>query len=180
MAFVSAVEAARDPEALVETLEALAECKDPEVKAALASNLRTPPWMLSLFALDRCKEVVLAAASNPGTPADFLQLLIKQVGHFTPEQQKQLHAAPNHPMDYLRELCRINHEVALRLARNPSTPMYLLADLAHVGDAELRKAVASNPNISRVLLGVLSCDPVLEVCEEAVANPRWRTRIAPW
>lgn len=177
MAFVSALEAARDPEALVETLEALAECKDPEVRTALATHPRTPSWMLGLFSMDHCKEVVLAAASNPGTPTNFLQLLIKQVGHFTPEQRRELQAALSHPLDYFQKLCQINHEVALRLARNPSSPTCLLADLAHVGDAELRKAVASNPNVSRVLLGILSCDPVLEVCEEAVANPRWRTRV---
>lgn len=145
---------ALNPSTLEATLEDLATDTN-KICQAVAANLKTPIYILEQLATYEYWEVRCRVAQNPNTPI----YLLKKLGK---DKSSDVYLGvlqnPNAPIDWLIEAFDRSEESGLiryTLAQNPSTPIYILAELARDYNTYICTEVASNPSSSPYILRVL-------------------------
>lgn len=147
---------ADNPDTDPDTLADLAGDRVDLVRSAVARNPHTSPDTLTRLADDPQKYVRAVVAKNPHTPQATLEAM--RVAANSPGPMfasdvavlgalaDNLNASPA----LLRRLVKsntISGSVGERVARNPNTPVDLLAELSHSSSRYVRQAVAAHPNL---------------------------------
>ncbi|MEM7554681.1 MAG: hypothetical protein AAF378_11360 [Cyanobacteria bacterium P01_A01_bin.84] len=170
--------------------------KTHNLRLFIAENPNTPANLLQELAQDSRGDIQKAIAQNPGTPGFVLGELAKNPVHDilivrhsnTPEETREKilwrlafneqlsirrfvaqHEAT--PKQILVQWARTSPEVRPWVAKNTSTPVHILEELAKDPLIQVRVHVAKNPNSSNIILERLAKDWYSEVREAVASNP---------
>jgi len=159
--------AATDDACSREVLGRLARDSDDSVRAAVATNPRTPLPILEELLTDP-SPLVRRACAHPLLPAGHLATLASDT------DPKVRAAACEHLTDaHLLDTAASDRKAEVRaaVAANPRTPAVVHALLSHDKSKAVRRALAANPSADPDALEVLAADKVAEVRESAWLNP---------
>lgn len=157
-------------------LECLADDPAEGVRVAVAENQVTPVALLGRLARDPEPRVVYGIARNPATPPEVLEDIDWQAVTSHNEVMSityHLASRPDCPPGLLRDLA--GHPDAVWLvARNPATPLDVLAELVAGTDDFARSIAANNPSTPleslRPRYGHLTVDAIIEVTESGAGG----------
>lgn len=154
--------------AYANTLTALTNDRDPDVRAALLRNPSVPSVALTRFEADPFTAVRSAVGANPSTPGHVLARLGREQVRAVREAVATNAAAPPSSLDALAK----DADPAVRslCAANPSLDPQLLAHLAKDPVKRVRAAVAKNSRTPRDVLMVLAQTERELVVLEALAT----------
>jgi pentose-5-phosphate-3-epimerase len=132
------------------------------IREAVASNINTPIELLQQLAQDESANVRIAVSKNPNVQPEILQQLAndKTRGWFSEYPVRQAVARNRStPVPTLQQMAlgKIN-AVNKILAKNPNTPAEELQRLSQSGDKHVRAVVANNPHTPAEALEQLSHD----------------------
>ena len=127
------------------------------------------PRVLKRLAEDGSDYVLDGLTANPNTPSEILAEVAKRGGY---EVRVNIADNPNADAKTLEMLSHDTKFVRMIVAGNPSTPNYVLDELAHRNDGprmevSILKEIAKNPNTSIETLEYLSNSEYPEVVEAA-------------
>lgn len=146
---------------------------DEEHKLKAARNSTTPAYYLTKLALDPDAKVRQAVAGNTNVPRSLLYDLVKdpdrEVTRSAYQKLRELEDNSKNPYDLLSNPKTPTEVVESLLPRHreealahPNVPQHYLFEYAQNADWELRKAVASNPNLPLPLIEALAEDDDLD------------------
>ncbi len=171
------VAAARNPSTPRDVLEARARDEDPFVRGGVARNEAAEPLILELLARDEHAAVRFDVARHPSTPRPALEALCEdQDGAILDALARREDLSPE-----LRARIKARRAVATqrrtwrlpkRVARDPSTPVEYLVELARSTVVSARRGAALNPNLPLEILCSLAQDPESLVAQGVAASPR--------
>jgi hypothetical protein len=169
---------ATNPDTPVIALEQLASDLEPSVRARVAGNLRSPAIVLAALSQDQDSQVRARTAGNPDLPRSILESLLIDAevsvrsaalkNPATPvdvvreaEAESALSTRHSRPDRAALEEKAANNraEVRMEVAFSPTADADLLALLGgERRSAQVRRAVAANPNTPAAVLGSLADD----------------------
>ena len=186
---------AENPKTPPETLTALSQDEDIDIRFLVAGNPSTPPETLAILAGDDFEAIVQIVAQNPSTPPETLVALSQNkdidirrlvaANRSTPQKtltalskdqkikvRRSVAGNPSTPRRVLYRLVKdLDFRVVKKLAQNPNTPAEVLTGLSKYKDIDIRFLVAGNPSTPPETLAALSKDWKDDVREKVVENP---------
>lgn len=142
--FQTQLDAARNPNTRISTLEKLSESPSILVRRAVAHNPSITEEIAERFTYDYNSDVRVALAENPNISEAVVDLLAFN---------------------------DTNSLVLERIAEHPNAAATTLNVLSRVGDQEVRIAVAANPNISLATAESLADSGYADICWALSQNP---------
>lgn len=138
------------------------------VRHLIANNPHTPPHVLEKLADDEDRDVRLGVAHNPNCSADVRSRLAKDRIVWRLGVEKTFNLSPL----ALEELAKdASSSIRLSVARNPSTPSYVIGCLANDKDWQVRSAIAERSTCPGNVLVALARDPDYFIRSKVACNP---------
>ena len=148
---------------------ALAGDVNEKIRARVASNAGCPPVLMHRFAVDKAWVVRCAAATNPTTGRQQLEMLASDNN---PDVRSVAAARPDCPQRTLQQLAADSWDVVREMcAANPSASKSILDALYLDNYPDLKHFMAPNPACGPELLERLAEHPAPEVRQAVIANP---------
>jgi hypothetical protein len=146
--------------------------RDPDLARKLASNPRTPAWVLRDLAQHDNTWVRVAVAYNPHTPPYVVALLASDASMYV----RRRIALRDDLTRALYELLRSDESSDVRrcIAGNKATPDDILRELMNDKNKAVRFELAQNAGLPRALLEILARDEDSGVRDMAAINLRQR------
>jgi Leucine rich repeat variant len=135
-----------------DVLSQLLQYSDERIRIEIASNLHTPPDILTVLASDSDSKVKVSAIVNPNLPSEFLHQILPQI------QNEE-------------EIEGILRGKIVTGKRNPQIPASFLEQLSQHPKDTIRYLIASYPTTSSTTLERLAFDKYKLVCEAVAENP---------
>lgn len=157
------------PTTAPDELAELAFSADERQRTMVAKNPNAPVATLQALARDPAVDVRLAVASNPSTDPDLLRFLADDPDRFV---RIRMASATQAPLEVLEVLARdTDDHVRSVVAGNPGSPTEVLGSLADDSSSWVRRGLAGNPALDETLAVRIADDPDESVRGRLAENP---------